>query len=278
MIRAIALYDQTDRRIFSTNFARFNINFNLLASSILGAKGSLPHKIEHVVSGMHKISFLLEPNSTIAVLADRTNEEEEINKYLNTISEEVSGITDGEFSQEIVEKNENEIAEMIEENLETVAVKVTFAGAGGVGKTTMVKLLAKDERVLEYNPTLLADVEQLRIRVGPFRVALFTVAGQPRYRKTWDIVGEATDIVVLVLNSDKTNLRNTKEKVLPKVRNLMPYSRLVAIANKQDLPGVLSPSIIQEELGIPTYGMVAIQKEAKQRLLSILQHMITEVS
>ncbi len=224
--------------------------------------------------GRYKLAFYLSPTYTISLLADRTNEEKEINSYLNTISEKISDITDGEISKEIFEETEFDIVRVVEDNLKEVPVKTTFTGSGGVGKTTMVKLLAKDERVLEYTPTLLADVEQLQAQVGPFRISLFTVAGQPRYRKTWDVVSEATDIVVLVLDSTKTNLRETREVVLPKVRDLMPYSRIVAIANKQDLPGVLSPGIIQEELGIPTYGMVAIREGAKERLLNIIEHMI----
>lgn len=275
MIRAIGLLDQNDREVFSTNFARFNINFSLLTSSILRSKTSLPHKIEHIDMGLYKLVLYLSPDFTLSLLADRINEEKEINSFIDTISDKLRTIIDGEITNQSIEESEREIAEMLETNLRNIPVKATFAGSGGVGKTTMVKLLAKDEQVLEYNPTLLADVEQLRTQVGSFQVSLFTLAGQPQYRKTWDVVGEATDIVVLVLDSSETNLSETKNEVLPQVRDLMPYSRLVAIGNKQDLPGVLSPGVIQEELGIPTYGMVAIREDAKERLISILEHMIT---
>lgn len=277
MIRAVSLFDQIDREIFTTNFARVNINLSLLNSSILRSKESFPHTIEHIEVGMYSLSLLLEPNYTLSVLADRTNTEKELKKYLSTLSEEIIQITNNGVNEESINKVHGEIEELAEEKLSLVPVKATFAGSGGVGKTTMVKLLAQDKRVLEYNPTLLADVEQLRTQIGAFQVSLFTVAGQPRYRKTWDVVSEATDIVVLVLKSDQANLNSTKEVVLPKVRELMPYSRLIAIANKQDLPGVLSPGVIQEQLGVPTYGMVAIRDGAKDRLISILEHMISRV-
>ena len=40
--------------------------------------------------------------------------------------------------------------------------------------------------------------------------------------------------------------------------------KVIAIANKQDLPGSMRPESVQDLLGVPTFGMVAI--DPKQRL------------
>jgi signal recognition particle receptor subunit beta len=40
--------------------------------------------------------------------------------------------------------------------------------------------------------------------------------------------------------------------------------KVIAVANKQDLPGSMRPESVQDLLGVPTVGMVAI--DPKQRL------------
>ncbi len=40
--------------------------------------------------------------------------------------------------------------------------------------------------------------------------------------------------------------------------------QIIIIANKQDLPGAMKPESVQDLLGSPTYGMVAI--DPKQRV------------
>jgi len=165
----------------------------------------------------------------------------------------------------------------LEKLIGKIPVKITFVGSGGVGKTTMVRLLARGIITEEYTPTIFADVEHIDVLIPPFTISLFTVAGQERYRKTWDIVSEATDIVVLVLDSTKSNLKETREVIYPRIRQLAPYARYVAIANKQDLPEALPPAIIEEEIGLPTYGMIAIREDARERLSMIIKQIITTI-
>ena len=149
-------------------------------------------------------------------------------------------------------------------------------GPPGSGKTTIVKLLAEGKIIMRYVPTIFADTRELKGKLGPFYITLFSTAGQVQFRRSWDIVTKATDIVVIVLDSTPANLRETKEVILPLILELLPYSRYVAIANKQDLPGALPPRVIEEELGIPTYGLVAIREDSRERMIEILTRIITQ--
>jgi len=279
MIRGIQIYDYNDNLIYDNNFARYTLNLPIIMSVILDAKRSLVREIEHMDIGRYRLSLMLEPDYTIALLADRMNKYEELENFLKAVNKKVLELSNGKSIDKIFEDQEkrDQFDEEVENQIRKIPVKITFAGSGNVGKTTIVNLVAKHKIIRDYVPTIMADVEQLDFNLGVFSVSLFTVAGQKDYRTTWDIVSEATDIVVLVLDSTEGNLRETKDIIIPAMRKHAPYARYVAIANKQDLPNALPPAEIEEVIGLPTFGLIAIREDAKYKILGILQDIITTV-
>lgn len=278
MIRAVVIFDSRDREIFYTSYANYAINLSFTSNIVLSIKDLLARRFENIIVGKYSLGFLFEPDYTILVLADRSNKESEIYEVITMINNAISsifsdGITEESFSNE---EKRDQFEEKLEEIIKKIPIKITFVGSGGVGKTTMVRLLARGIISHEYQPTIFADVEHLDITIGAFSLSLFTVAGQEQYRRTWDVVSESTDIAILVLDSTPDNLREMREIIYPRIRQLAPYARYVAIANKQDLPNAIPPAIIEEQLGIPTYGMIAIHPEAREKLLSILERIISE--
>ncbi|MGQ4891187.1 MAG: ADP-ribosylation factor-like protein [Candidatus Njordarchaeia archaeon] len=278
MIRGIQIYDFNDNLIYDNNFARYSINLPIIVSVILDAKKTLVKEIEHMNVGQYKLSLMLEPDYTIGVLADRMNKDEELENFLKAVNKKLLELSNGKIETIFDDQEKRDLFdEEVENQIRKIPVKITFAGSGNVGKTTIVNLVAKHKIIQDYVPTIMADVEQLDFNLGVFSVSLFTVAGQKDYRTTWDIVAEATDIVVLVLDSTEGNLRETKDIILPTIRKYAPYSRYVAIANKQDLPNALPPAEIEEYIGLPTFGLIAIREDAKFKILGILQDIITTV-
>ncbi len=278
MIRGIQVYDFNDNLIYDNNFARYSLNLPIIMSVVLDAKRTLVREIEHMEIGQYKLSLLLEPEYTIGVLADRMNKNDELEGFLKAINKKLIELSNGNIENVFEDQEKRDrFDEELETQIKKIPVKITFAGSGNVGKTTIVNLVAKHKIIQDYVPTIMADVEQLDFNLGVFSVSLFTVAGQKDYRTTWDIVAEATDIVVLVLDSTEGNLRETKDIILPTIRKYAPYSRYVAIANKQDLPNALPPAEIEEHIGLPTFGLIAIREDAKYKILGILQDIITTV-
>jgi len=70
-------------------------------------------------------------------------------------------------------------------------------------------------------------------------------------------------MVVVVTESFPKAVLKTRQ-LLEKYKDNLRGIKVIAIANKQDLPGSMRPASVQDLLGVPTYGMVAINP--KERL------------
>jgi signal recognition particle receptor subunit beta len=88
----------------------------------------------------------------------------------------------------------------------------------------------------------------------------------------WQDFLRGAGLTVLVCDSTEENIEKTKEVYNKFSRYLS--SKIIAIANKQDLPEALSADQVQEKLGIPTYGMSAIRTDLRGRMQRILEYEI----
>ncbi|MCD6484136.1 MAG: GTP-binding protein [Candidatus Odinarchaeota archaeon] len=186
------------------------------------------------------------------------------------------------LSNKILSKYESELPpqeEMKKIALMTVQrlpVKIGFIGFGGVGKTTTLKLLRQEEVPLEYVPTIFGDRRPLAVPVGPYRVIVFDFAGQKRFMSAWDILIRGSEVIFVMTDSTPANVDATKEEILPLVLTKAPYAKKYAIANKQDLPGALPPSEVGRRLGLPAYGLIAIDPTQREKIMKLIREAILE--
>ncbi|TFG12440.1 MAG: hypothetical protein EU535_06230, partial [Promethearchaeota archaeon] len=90
----------------------------------------------------------------------------------------------------------------------------------------------------------------------------------------WQDFLKGTGLAVLVIDSIEENIQKTKEIYERFSRSF--GAKIIAIANKQDLPGALNADEVQKKLGgVKTYEMSAIRKELKDRMKQILEYEIT---
>lgn len=140
-------------------------------------------------------------------------------------------------------------------------------GLPGVGKSTLIKLLTGQNIPMDYVPTVALDFGNTEI--GNHKVSLWDLGGQDQFRFMWDSFLPGTNTILVVTDSTREGVEKTKAMV--QKYSKFNGSELLIIANKQDLPGALSPSEVESYLGAETHGLVAVDANSKQCLFKLLE-------
>ena len=146
----------------------------------------------------------------------------------------------------------------------TQYVKVALMGSGFAGKSTLIRLLTDKVKKLEtnYTPTAGVDVGTITLDSST-KVTLVEMGGQTHFEFLWPDLLKGSRMVIVVTESNPKAVLKTRQ-LLQKYKEHLDNSQVIAIANKQDVPGSLKPESVQDLLGVPTFGMVAI--DPKQRI------------
>ena len=166
--------------------------------------------------------------------------------------------------------------------------KIAFLGEGGVGKSTILRLLTEKRLNTTYRPTIGVNFGSLK--VNEFDIALWDIAGQDRFHFMWPGFIRGSNILFVVTDSSPRNVLKTRQllqSIVEQGENLKQKHqtnkavgngygfgddvKIVAIANKQDLPGSMNPRQVADLLGVPCYGMVAIDPQKRVELYNILK-------
>jgi small GTP-binding protein len=149
--------------------------------------------------------------------------------------------------------------------------KICFLGEQSVGKSSLLSLLQGREVSYDRTPTVGLEVEDSLLNGK--KCSIWDLGGQKRFKFMWQDFLRGAGLAVIVCDSTEKNVERTKEIYDRFERSL--GTKIIAIANKQDLPGAMSAQEIQKKLGgLRTYGMSAIRPELRQRMKEILEYEI----
>jgi ADP-ribosylation factor related protein 1 len=149
--------------------------------------------------------------------------------------------------------------------------KVSFVGSGGVGKSTLLRLLfGKEPAPGGYVPTINVAVDSSEtIQFGTFLVTVWDFAGQAVFQDLWSFYFSGTDVIFLITDSSFRNVMQTKT-LLRTIRKEAPAVPLFIMANKQDLPESMKSEKIKRLLGAPTFAMVATDKTRREEFIRLM--------
>ncbi len=151
--------------------------------------------------------------------------------------------------------------------------KVAFIGLPAVGKTSIITLLSENRTVTNYEQTI--GISFGFVTLGECEVSLFDIAGQDRFRFLWNGFMRGAKVIFVVTDSTPINVLNTR-KIIEEFCN-KPNTIVLAIANKQDLPGAMKPSQVEDLLNVKTYGMVAIDPRKRTKMCHILREALEQI-
>lgn len=142
-------------------------------------------------------------------------------------------------------------------------VKVALMGSGFAGKSTLIRLLTDKKNKLDrrYSPTAGMDCGTITLDHNT-KVSLVEMGGQTHFEFLWSDFLKGSKMVVVVTESFPKAVLKTRQ-LLNKYKEQLDGVKLIAIANKQDVPGSMKPESVQDLLGIPTFGMVAIDPKER---------------
>jgi small GTP-binding protein len=167
----------------------------------------------------------------------------------------------------------------IEEGLKSrqgTRLKIALAGRAAVGKTTLFNLLKGLESPAAYHATIGADVDRKLFQIDGTRVIVWDLAGQQEYHKTWVIFLRGAALILFVSDSSLENVVSSRP-LLDLCRRVEPNANIICIANKQDLPSRLKPEEIQKQLGVKTYGCVAIDPAYREGVMGIIVQAVRDI-
>jgi len=261
MIHHVFIIDARDEIVFQKKFWIITVNIKEMREFASRVKAAQRVLIEEI----GPIKYIGKPlGRGVVVLCAETFDDDD------TLREKVDKVT-REFRRVITYEVEYEdFAEKVDDYV-TTTLKVSIIGYGGVGKTTLVTLLNGGIPPTSYIPTIAIDIQKIEgARIGTYEITTWDFAGQERFRKLWELYFRGSRIILLVTDSTLENVLNSKD-ILDLIRRKEIAAEVLAIANKQDLPGALSPALVQRILGVKAYGMVAIDPNNRQKALNILR-------
>lgn len=170
---------------------------------------------------------------------------------------------------------------LIKELLGEIHLKIVYFGPGMSGKTTNLQQIHR-----RINPahsgkltviktredrTLFFDFMQLKMgKISGLtpKFNMYTVPGQSYYQATRKLVLMGVDGIIFVADSQASQMQanidsfNDLNHFLKKMNRSFETVPTILQCNKQDLPYILKPDIIQQELSaysLPCYSAVAIR-------------------
>jgi len=279
VIRNIEILDSNGRLIFMKKYGASGIPDDVFNDFMLNlaktlSRANLDGTVEYMNLKRTRLYYSNTDKSVFIFEADKNDDLNEMKAKMKTIIHQFTA----DYSNTMENWNgDPSVFESFNEKVDeltTTLLKLSLIGFSGVGKTTILKLIREEELPREHIPTIGVGIKGVKgAMIGNTQLVCWDLAGQERFKMTWDKFIKASSLIVIVTDSTLENAVKSRFFVRL-IKEEEPEANIVALANKQDLPNALPPEKIEEILGVKTYGFVAIDPMNRSKFFEIVRSIV----
>ena len=265
---------RTGECAFHHTFTRTPVDISLVTgflSAMSDMIQAMPeNSVKSVPAGNYKFTYSPAGQYLYVICSDSDERDEELHKKVLELKDVMQERYLSNLANPNLEKAKlHEMNEHIEKILLS-QVKVALVGFGGVGKTTMYKLIQGRDIPLDYLPTMFVQYKSFG-KIKETDVLLWDFAGQERFTPLWPMLLRGTHIILLVTDSTVENVLQTKRVFMGMIKKQKPDAIVYGIANKQDLPKAMESKLVARVLGIEEcFNLCAIDPSERKKLTNII--------
>jgi small GTP-binding protein len=283
MIQHVNILTQDGKSLLFREYGATKVDHDLLAGFLSAFSGFMMEisqsEIKSTVTGNSKFIYSMADKIIVVICADEIDKDDDIspkleliiNSFVKKYGKTVNG-SSWNGDRTLFTPFIDEIDKLI-----LGPIKVSIIGYGGVGKTTITRLIVGKDVDLEYVPTITADIASYD-KLGKRQIVLWDFAGQIQFTNMWNSLLIGTRIALLVTDSSYASVQKSKKILTDFIYKKHRDIIVIGIANKQDLPNRLTPPFVEKILNIPTFGMVSVNEDYRVMIHEILKKQIDKIN
>lgn len=275
MINKISIYHVSGKLLFSNSFneegEKTPVGENIIIP-VIKATSDAGKKTSYLAIGDLKIVFKVEGEIAVAIFSDKNDLDSVLEDYSSRIIKRYK-LRYGDTSEGIPDGERQSFISIVTSLVTspTITLKIIMIGEPNTGKTSILKILNKEEPKKIYVPSVDAGGGEFPDITSETVVNVWDLPGREEHRWLWERYAVGCDIICIVTDSTTPNLLATMESWGTFKSNVSDEVMVFGLANMQDKKDALDAEVVGNILGFKTYPLTSKSLEDRGSVLRVFK-------